>query len=97
MFRRVEDGSSLPGVAFVFDGSPIAARPGDSVAAALLTAGVTVFRAAPASGAARGPYCLMGACFECLVEIDGVPNRQACLVPVRDGMTVRHQPTTTDD
>ena len=32
---------------------------------------------------------MMGACFECLLEIDGEPNRQGCMVPVRDGMTVR--------
>ena len=34
---------------------------------------------------------MMGVCFECLVEIDGVPNRQSCLIPVREGMTVRSQ------
>ena len=33
----------------------------------------------------------MGVCFECLVEIDGVPNQQACLVPVSEGMSVRRQ------
>jgi len=33
----------------------------------------------------------MGVCFECLIEIDGMPNRQACLTPVREGMVVRRQ------
>jgi NADH dehydrogenase/NADH:ubiquinone oxidoreductase subunit G len=32
---------------------------------------------------------MMGACFECLVEIDGEPNRQACMTPVTEGMKVR--------
>lgn len=91
MLRRIEDGAAAPDVALLLDGRPLAARPGDSVAAALLAAGIPVFRSAPASGAPRGPYCLMGACFECLVEIDGVPGRQACLVEVRDGMTVRRE------
>ncbi len=34
---------------------------------------------------------MMGVCFECLMEIDGVGNRQACLTPVAEGMQVRRQ------
>jgi hypothetical protein len=34
---------------------------------------------------------MMGACFECLVQIDGVPSRQSCMVTVRDGMRIRSQ------
>ena len=45
-------------------------------------------RTTPVSGAPRGPYCMMGACFECLVSVDGEPNQQACMVPARDGMRV---------
>jgi sarcosine oxidase subunit alpha len=33
----------------------------------------------------------MGVCFDCLVTIDGVGSRQACLVPVREGMSVETQ------
>jgi succinate dehydrogenase/fumarate reductase-like Fe-S protein len=43
------------------------------------------------SGGPRNPYCMMGVCFDCLVEIDGVPNRQGCMVAVRDGMRIRRQ------
>ena len=43
------------------------------------------------SGAKRAPYCMMGVCFECLVTIDGVGNRQACLIPVSAGMRVETQ------
>ena len=43
------------------------------------------------SGSPRAPYCMMGVCFDCLMEIDGVGNRQACLTPVADGMQVRRQ------
>ena len=39
----------------------------------------------------RGPYCLMGVCFDCLVAIDGVGSRQACLVRVREGMRIETQ------
>lgn len=61
---------------------------GVSVAAAMLLCGEDLTRTTPVSGARRGPYCLMGACFECLVEVDGVPNRQGCLIVVRNGMRI---------
>lgn len=89
MFRRLEIASGE--VRFSFEGREIVARPGDSVAAALLGAGETSLRATPVSGASRAPYCMMGVCFDCLVEIDGVGNRQACLTPVVAGMHVRRQ------
>ncbi len=90
MFRRAADRMRDP-VTFTFDGTPVAAFAGDSVAAALLAAGIRICRTTPVSGAARGPYCMMGVCFECLVRIDDVGNRQGCLVPVRDGMRVETQ------
>ncbi|RDJ93162.1 (2Fe-2S)-binding protein, partial [Lacticaseibacillus rhamnosus] len=42
-------------------------------------------------GASRAPYCMMGACFDCLVTIDGVGNRQGCMVKVVSGMRVDTQ------
>jgi predicted molibdopterin-dependent oxidoreductase YjgC len=68
------------------------ARAGDTVAAALLAAGVLACRSATVDGAPRAPYCLMGVCFECLVAIDGQGSRQACLVRVHDGMRIETQP-----
>jgi len=81
-----EEGERL---SFTFDGEAHVGRRGETVAAALLAAGVTVFRETPRDGRPRAPYCMMGVCFECLVEIDGVPNRQACMVTLEDGMAVR--------
>lgn len=90
MFRRPrEDARAI--VHFTFDGAPLEAREGDSVAAALLAAGVSSCRTTPVSGAPRAPYCMMGVCFDCLVVIDGVGNRQSCLVSVREGMAVETQ------
>jgi predicted molibdopterin-dependent oxidoreductase YjgC len=34
---------------------------------------------------------MMGVCFDCLMEIDGRPNRQACMVQVEEGMRIRRQ------
>jgi len=86
--RRVESGAAVP---FTFEGRALAGRTGDSVAAALLAAGIDTFRHSAVSGAPRGPFCMMGVCFECLVVIDGVGNRQACLVPLAAGMTIARQ------
>ncbi len=74
-----------------FDGTAIPARTGDSIAVALLAAGVTTTRKTPVSGAPRGPFCMMGACFDCLAVVDGRPNVQTCMTPVRDGMQVHRQ------
>lgn len=74
-----------------FDGAAIPARTGDSIAVALLAAGITTTRTTPVSGAPRGPYCMMGACFECLAVVDGRPNTQTCMTAVRNGMRIERQ------
>ncbi|CAE6944525.1 (2Fe-2S)-binding protein [Vibrio sp. B1FLJ16] len=63
-----------------------------SVAAALLANGYRTNRRSGVSGEQRGSYCLMGVCFECLVEINGQPNQQGCMTQVIDGMSIRFQP-----
>ena len=90
MFRRLPEAAGDT-IAFTLNGARTTARAGDTVAAALLAAGVTYCRTTPVSGAKRAPYCMMGVCFECLVPIDGVGNRQACLIPVSAGMRVETQ------
>jgi predicted molibdopterin-dependent oxidoreductase YjgC len=87
MLTRATD-RPLARVAVTIDGAPFEACAGDTVAAALLLSGRTTTRRSPVSGAPRGPYCLMGVCFECLVTIDGVGNRQGCLVEVAGGMVI---------
>ena len=89
MFKRLDESGTT--LSFTVDGRPIRARSGDTVAAAMLAAGIEHCRTTPVSGAPRAPYCLMGVCFDCLVTIDGVGSRQACLVPVREGMAVETQ------
>ena len=87
-FTRLPDGTGRR-VVIDFEGAPIEAREGDSVAAAVLASGHAVTRTTPVSGTGRGPFCMMGVCFDCLMEIDGMANRQACMVPVEDGLKVR--------
>ena len=73
-----------------FDGIEIAARPGMTVAAALTAAGITTFRQTR-GGAARGLFCGMGVCQDCLVEIDGCPNQRACMTKIAGSLTVCSQ------
>ncbi len=88
--RRINQDDE-PQVTIEFEGSPLTAWRGDSVAAALLASDHLAFRTTPVNAAARGPFCMMGSCFDCLVEIDGVSNCQACMIIVRQGMRVRRQ------
>ncbi len=74
-------------VAVKVDQRSITAFSGETVATALLAAGIRCFRRSVIQGAPRGPFCLMGVCQECLVTIDG---RQVlgCQVRVRDGLEI---------
>jgi len=80
-----------PTVRFRFEGRELQAPEGMNLAAALLSNGEIVFRESPVTGAPRGPFCLMGICFECLVVIDGKSGRQACMVDVAENMDIRRQ------
>ncbi len=78
-----------------FEGRPVAARVGQSVVAALTGAGVRELRETR-STRNRGMFCGMGVCQDCLVEIDGVPSRRACMEPARPGLSVRRQSAFPD-
>jgi len=90
LFRRV-DAEGGPLITLTFDDQTFQVPSGITVAAALLLAGIRQFRTSPVGGEARAPYCMMGVCFECMVEIDGVPSRQSCLIEAADGMRIHSQ------
>lgn len=84
--------NSQNNVTVYFEGTPFHVEEGISVAAAVLGhahAGHTCVNSV--TGEHRAPFCMMGVCFECLVEIDGKPNQQACLTTVREGMRIKRQ------
>jgi hypothetical protein len=81
----------VPLVAFTFDGAAVSGRDGEPIAAALFAAGYRVLRTMPRFGDARGGYCMMGRCTDCLVVVDGLPNVPACRTPVSAGQVVRTQ------
>jgi hypothetical protein len=90
MFRKRPD-SRQATISVEVEGRTILVPQGASAAAAVLIAGLSSIRETPVGAAERGPYCMMGICFDCLAEIDGVPNRQGCMVAARPGMRIRRQ------
>jgi succinate dehydrogenase/fumarate reductase-like Fe-S protein len=75
-------------IVFVCDGDVVPAHAGETVATALLAVGRRTLRRSPRSGEARGLFCAMGICFDCVMKIDGQTGLRACLTPVLDGMVV---------
>jgi len=88
---RDAPGAAPRSLRLMLDGVPVLARPGESVAAALLAHSGGATRQTPVTGSGRAPYCMMGVCFDCLVTIDGHPNVQACMVSAREGMVIQRQ------
>jgi len=88
----MEQGLRIAGIArpdevpFTWDGQALRAPAGESLAAALIAAGVRRLGEGP--GAPRAAFCMMGTCQQCLVRVDG-RLAQACLVPVRAGLDAR--------
>ena len=87
MFRKLHNNSET--IKIWFEGSSLDVFEGQTVAAALLSEGYLFFRKSVISGQPRAPYCMMGVCYECMLEIDGQSSQQACLIPVREGMKIR--------
>jgi glycine/D-amino acid oxidase-like deaminating enzyme len=74
-------------IAFSFDGAPVKALEGETIAGALSAAGIVAYRRT-GTGAPRGLHCGMGACFDCVVTVDGRIGQRACMTKVSDGMVV---------
>ena len=89
MFQKLPEAADA--VLVHVEGRAIRVPAGATAAAAALIAGLVSTRTSPATNEPRAPYCMMGVCFDCLAEIDGVANRQACMVPVVAGMRIARQ------
>lgn len=73
------------------DGREVVAYEGESIAAALLAAGIRTFRVTDREHAPRSYYCGMGLCHDCLVTVDDQPNVRACSTRVRPALRVTTQ------
>ncbi|MBV9278771.1 MAG: (2Fe-2S)-binding protein, partial [Chloroflexi bacterium] len=78
-------------VTFSFDGQPIEAFIGDTIASAAYAAGRRLFSRSFKYHRPRGLLCCRGNCPNCMVQVDGEPNVRACVTPVARGMRVRSQ------
>jgi aerobic-type carbon monoxide dehydrogenase small subunit (CoxS/CutS family) len=76
---------------FDFEGKDIEFENGDSIAAALIRAGIWDFRQSRNVGEPRSLFCGIGHCYDCLVVVDGVTNQRACLVRSTESLSVRRQ------
>jgi predicted molibdopterin-dependent oxidoreductase YjgC len=76
------------------DGTALAARPGQTIAAILMAAGVHSFRTTRRGQRPRGLFCGIGVCFDCLVILNGTPNVRACVTLVAEGDVIETQEGT---
>ena len=90
MVRKLHDPGPAAVTIFI-DGKAVPAEAGENLAAVLLREPGGWSRTTPVSNSARAPYCMMGVCFECLAEVDGVGSVQTCLTTVAEGMRVVRQ------
>src|SRR5580704_8238024 len=74
-------------ICFYFDGEPVAAFEGETIAMALWAAGIHRLRTSPKRNEPRGVFCGMGICQECVVWIEG-RRRESCMTLVRAELLV---------
>ncbi|MDI3534047.1 MAG: hypothetical protein PWQ82_412 [Thermosediminibacterales bacterium] len=78
-------------VTIVVDGKKIKAIEGEPIAAALMAAGIRVFRKTPKKNQPRGVFCAIGRCTDCVMTVNGIPNVRTCVTLVEDGMVIETQ------
>ncbi|MDD9731548.1 (2Fe-2S)-binding protein [Mameliella sp. AT18] len=90
MFRKLHNPGGTELTVYI-DDVAVPAEAGESVAAVLLRQEACWVRLTPVKETKRAPYCMMGVCFDCLAEVDGVGSVQTCLTTVEDGMSIVRQ------
>jgi sarcosine oxidase subunit alpha len=78
-------------VEFSFEGRPVRGYAGDTIGSALYASGRRVFSRSFKYHRPRGLLCCSGACANCMMTVDGIPNVRICVTPARDGAEVRAQ------
>ncbi|WP_099209671.1 FAD-dependent oxidoreductase [Thermococcus henrietii] len=78
-------------VTIYFEGKPLKAYEGETIATALHAAGVRVLNYSPNEKRPRGLFCAIGKCSSCLMVVNGIPNVRTCITLVEDGMKIERQ------
>ena len=76
-------------VEIIVDGKPVSAIEGETIASAMINAGLLVSRTV--NGRPLGVYCNMGVCHSCVMTVNGVPSVRICQTRVSDGCRVDSQ------
>lgn len=74
-------------ITIFFEGKPIRAFEGESLAAAIYAAGINVFRLSPILKRPRAVFCMVGKCGSCIVRVNGIPTR-TCVTPAEKNMRI---------
>jgi len=90
MFRLLDN--TVPELIEIeLDGETLRVPAGISLAAAMFYLDALPGRLTRISASPRAPFCMMGICFECNVEIEGLGAERACQLQVYPGMSVTRQ------
>jgi len=73
------------------DGKKIKAREGETIAAALIAAGVKVFRYSVKRNEPRSLFCAIGRCTDCVMTVNNQSNVRTCITLVEEGMEIETQ------
>jgi D-hydroxyproline dehydrogenase subunit gamma len=73
------------------DGKKILAYEGETIAAALIAAGLLIFNRTEKRNEPCSLYCGIGICHQCVMIIDGIPNTRACQTLASPGCRVETQ------
>ena len=90
------DAPEVEVVTVILDGVPIQVEKGQMIAAALLEKGIRVNRYTRKNHAARGIFCGIGQCTDCVMVVNGQRNVRTCITPVEDGMIIETQNRTKE-
>jgi predicted molibdopterin-dependent oxidoreductase YjgC len=71
------------------EGGEVAALEGDTLLTALLAGSAGYLRDSEFGDGHRAGFCLMGACQDCWVVVEGLGRVRACATLAKDGMKVR--------
>lgn len=91
MFRKLPE-LSPDDTTIVVDGTPVSCRVGEMVAAVVFRLDDVHTRTTYIGKEHRAPFCIMGVCFDCLIETEEGVTRRSCVTPVSAGMVIRRHP-----
>ena len=81
-------------IQIVLNGESMMITDGQTVGAFLLEQGQRSTRTTRFGLKPRGMFCGIGICFDCLVTVNGVTNRRACVTRVKEDMSIQTQDGT---